>query len=70
MQQRSVELFKALAAEVGSTERERFVGYLDYARRHRDVIARFGRFPHRNEALGRICTPEEVGYLGGPGAGF
>jgi uncharacterized protein (DUF924 family) len=45
-------------------------GYLDYARRHRDVIARFGRFPHRNLALGRESTPAEVDYLAQPGSGF
>ncbi len=70
LQQRSVELFEALVAEVSAAERERFAGYLDYARRHRDVIARFGRFPHRNTALGRITTPEEAQYLAAPGAGF
>lgn len=36
---------------------------LGYARDHRDIVARFGRFPHRNEALGRENTPEEVAYL-------
>jgi uncharacterized protein (DUF924 family) len=34
-----------------------------YARMHRDTIARFGRFPHRNAALGRDTTPEEARYL-------
>lgn len=43
---------------------------IDYANRHRDVIARFGRFPHRNAALGRISTPAELEYLAQPGAGF
>jgi uncharacterized protein (DUF924 family) len=33
------------------------------ARRHRDIIARFGRFPHRNAILGRVSTPEEQRYL-------
>jgi uncharacterized protein (DUF924 family) len=41
-----------------------------FARRHRDVIARFGRFPHRNEALGRQSTPQEVAFLQTPGSGF
>ena len=36
---------------------------LDYERKHRDVIARFGRFPFRNKALGRVSTPEEVAYM-------
>jgi uncharacterized protein (DUF924 family) len=44
--------------------------YTDYALRHRDVISRFGRFPHRNAALGRISTAEEKAYLAQPGAGF
>jgi uncharacterized protein (DUF924 family) len=34
-----------------------------YAKLHRDVIARFGRFPHRNQVLGRASTPEELAYL-------
>jgi uncharacterized protein (DUF924 family) len=42
----------------------------DFARRHRDVIARFGRFPHRNAALGRASTPDELAFLKTPGAGF
>jgi uncharacterized protein (DUF924 family) len=36
---------------------------LSQARGHRDVIARFGRFPHRNALLGRESTPEELAYL-------
>ncbi len=36
---------------------------LDFAERHRDVIARFGRFPHRNALLGRTTTPEEQAWL-------
>lgn len=36
---------------------------LSQARAHRDVIARFGRFPHRNAVLGRVSTPEELAYL-------
>ncbi|MHA7899141.1 MAG: DUF924 family protein [Henriciella sp.] len=43
---------------------------LDYAHQHRDVIRRFGRFPHRNAILGRPNTPSEVDYLARPGAGF
>ena len=36
---------------------------LGYAHQHRDIIIRFGRFPHRNDALGRASTPEEQTYL-------
>ena len=44
--------------------------YLDYAVRHRDVVAEYGRFPHRNGFLGRVSTPHEAVYLAEPGAGF
>jgi uncharacterized protein (DUF924 family) len=70
LQQRSVELFEALCAEVPTEQRKPFEEFLDYARRHREVIVRFGRFPHRNVALGRPSTPEETLYLAQPGAGF
>jgi uncharacterized protein (DUF924 family) len=43
---------------------------LDYALRHKAVIDRFGRFPHRNAALGRRSTAEEEAYLKEPGSGF
>ena len=42
----------------------------EYAQRHRDVIRRYGRFPHRNAALGRTSTAAELAYLATPGAGF
>lgn len=42
----------------------------DYSVRHRDIIARFGRFPHRNAILGRDSTPEEVEFLSQPGSSF
>ena len=45
-------------------------GYLKFAQDHRDIIARFGRFPHRNKILGRENTPEEEEYLKEAGAGF
>lgn len=65
MQDRAVALFSALAQHG-----EAFASYLDYAERHRDVIRRFGRFPHRNAILGRASTPEEIAFLARPGAGF
>ncbi len=52
-QDRSVAMFDVL----GDKE------YLQYAELHRDIIRRFGRFPHRNAVLGRIPTPEELDYL-------
>ena len=42
----------------------------DFARRHRDVIARFGRFPHRNAALGRLSSTDELAFLQTPGSRF
>ena len=69
-QQRAVELFATLRDEVEPGLREAFDEYLDYAERHRDVIARFGRFPHRNAALGRASTADEQAFLAQPGSSF
>lgn len=70
LQERSVTLFTALAAGVPEADRKTFTGYADYAVRHRDVIHRFGRFPHRNHVLGRTSTPEEIEFLKQPGSSF
>jgi uncharacterized protein (DUF924 family) len=70
MQERSVALFAALAAGVPATERETFTGYADYAVRHRDIVQRFGRFPHRNRILGRASTADEIEFLKQPGSSF
>lgn len=70
LQERSVALFTALAAGVPEADRKTFAGYVDYAVRHRDVIHRFGRFPHRNHILGRDSTPEETAFLKQPGSSF
>jgi uncharacterized protein (DUF924 family) len=70
LQDRAVALFEVLAREAEPDERELFAGFLDYARKHRDVVARFGRFPHRNAILGRASTREEVEFLKQPGSRF
>lgn len=70
LQERSVALFTALAAAVPEADRGTFAGYADFAVRHRDVIHRFGRFPHRNQILGRVSTPEEIAFLKQPGSSF
>ncbi len=70
LQERCVALFTALAAGVPEADRETFAGYVDYAVRHRDVIHRFGRFPHRNRILGRTSTQEETAFLQQPGSSF
>ncbi|MCR9106659.1 MAG: DUF924 domain-containing protein [Gammaproteobacteria bacterium] len=61
MQERCVALFEQLAAE--RDQDPRCADYLRYAVAHRDVIARFGRFPHRNAILGRASTEEEIQHL-------
>jgi len=45
-------------------------GQRRHAERHRDIIRRFGRFPHRNSSLGRQSTPAEIDFLAQPGSGF
>lgn len=70
MQDLSVALYDKLAHEAAADERQLFDSFLDYARKHRDVVARFGRFPHRNELLGRPCTSEEIEFLKQPGSRF
>ena len=62
-QSESLRLFAALA-------RDGLPEPLVWAERHAQVIARFGRYPHRNEALGRDSTAAELDYLAQPGAGF
>ncbi|MFM5648455.1 DUF924 family protein [Aeromonas veronii] len=70
-QARSVALFEALAAEqAGTPAQATFAGFTDFARRHQVIIERFGRFPHRNDILGRTSTPEEAAFLQQPGSGF
>ena len=60
-QARAVALCEKLTAETGAKS------WLDYARLHQQLIARFGRFPHRNAVLGRVSTPEEIAYLAAGG---
>jgi uncharacterized protein (DUF924 family) len=64
MQRRSLELLGALGAERNDP------GPLDWARKHADIIFRFGRYPHRNAILGRESTAEEIAFLAQPGSGF
>jgi len=58
-QRRSLALFHALDGE-----------QVEYARRHYEIIARYGRFPHRNAILGRPSTAEEIEFLKQPGSSF
>jgi uncharacterized protein (DUF924 family) len=63
-QQRACELTQPLGAFEETNDAYR------YALAHRDIIQRFGRFPHRNAALGRASTPEETEFLAQPGSSF
>ena len=63
-QARSLELFAALARDTGLDTP------LPYARRHAQIVERFGRFPHRNAVLGRTSTAEELAFLQAPGSAF
>ena len=47
-----------------------YEGFYRFAERHRDVIQKFGRFPHRNKILGRTSSEQEQEYLNTPGSGF
>ena len=70
VQNEAVSRFIGLLAEQPEAERAVFADNLDYAERHRKVIARFGRFPHRNAVLGRESTVEELVFLSQPGSRF
>lgn len=62
-QQQCIACFETLQAAVPATLRPVIANNLKFAREHRDIIERFGRFPHRNAALGRADTPDETLYL-------
>lgn len=72
IQRLSVEKYLALENEYARHPeiRETLAFSTDFAGRHFDIIERFGRYPHRNAALGREPTPEEIGFLKKPGSSF
>ncbi|MFJ2447834.1 DUF924 family protein [Pseudomonas sp. NPDC087626] len=70
VQNEAISRFADLLAEQPQAQREVFADNLDYAERHQKIIARFGRFPHRNAILGRESTPEELAFLREPGSRF
>jgi uncharacterized protein (DUF924 family) len=69
-QERSVERFSDLVTTVPAEQKSTFEEYLNFAVRHRDIIERFGRFPHRNTTLGRKSTAEELAFLAEDGSSF
>ena len=64
MQAESLRLFKLLEPFEATS------GLLEWALKHAVIVERFGRFPHRNQILGRASTPEETEFLKQPGSGF
>ena len=65
LQERCVALYTALAEQSPAHRNS-----LDFAHRHRDIVLRFGRFPHRNHVLGRASSDEESAFLKTPGSSF
>ena len=70
VQEESVAAFRRLREEAPADLHRIFQASLDSAVEHRDIIARFGRFPHRNRVLGRESTPEEIEWLASGGSDF
>lgn len=70
VQNEAVSRYIDLVAQQPESDRALFIDYLNYAEKHQQVIARFGRFPHRNAVLGRESTAEELAFLSGPGSHF
>ncbi|MBZ9784797.1 DUF924 domain-containing protein [Pseudomonas sp. REP124] len=70
VQNECISRYIELVAQQPESDQALFADYLDYAEKHQKVIARFGRFPHRNEVLGRKSTAEELEFLSKPGSRF
>lgn len=68
--ERCHQVFSRLCADAPDSLKADAEYYLDFAQRHREIIERFGRYPHRNEILGRVSTPEELEFLKQPGSSF
>ena len=64
-QQQALQLFDALATQHADMAEARL-----WARKHHEIVARFGRFPHRNAILGRVSSAEELAFLTEPGSSF
>ncbi|MFK7955229.1 MAG: DUF924 family protein [Lysobacterales bacterium] len=69
-QDRAVDLLTTLLDRTPDEYRTEIQSNIEFARKHREVIRQFGRFPHRNEALGRASSAEEVAYLSSGGHRF
>ncbi|MEM9452885.1 MAG: DUF924 family protein [Myxococcota bacterium] len=69
-QERCIVLFRALHDQCPVAAKDGLAKNIDFAVKHRDIVRDWGRFPHRNEILGRASTPEELAFLEQPGSGF
>jgi uncharacterized protein (DUF924 family) len=69
-QEQSVELYKKLVGDSPSSVKKYFSESLEFAKKHKEVIDKFGRFPHRNKDLGRESTKEEIEFIKKKGRGF
>lgn len=69
-QKQCIRLFEKLSQKAPKTMQKQAEGSLDFAHRHCEIIEKFGRFPHRNEVLGRVSTEEELAFLQQPGSRF
>ncbi|MGC4088714.1 MAG: DUF924 family protein [Polyangiaceae bacterium] len=70
-QEQCVKLFQSLCEQqTDPALREKMQGALSYAERHRDIVRRFGRFPHRNVVLERTSTEAEIDFLLEPNSSF
>ncbi|MCX5496338.1 DUF924 domain-containing protein [Kaistia dalseonensis] len=69
-QQLSVRLYEALLAAAPADQIPIYENFVAFAIKHRELIERFGRFPHRNADLGRVSTPDEVAFLEANGRGY
>jgi uncharacterized protein (DUF924 family) len=66
----SIELLSGLVDSCAESLEADARNYLDFAERHKAIVERFGRYPHRNATLGRASTPEEIEVLKEPGSSF
>jgi uncharacterized protein (DUF924 family) len=70
LQERSVALYAHLATQVRDENKATYLSYHHYASLHRDIVVRFGQFPHRNELLGRASSATETAFLLEPNSSF
>ena len=70
VQEKASQLYAKLATDCPAALRPELENASKFANRHREIVDRFGRFPHRNAVLGRSSTDEEIAFLAGPNSSF